>query len=89
MLSEDKMIHIVHLVLDGLAREGLAEIPNKEEATREAKKIMFKLVTQIGAVGELARNRIRSQKNPPPEHSPQWDNLYNKYYEEEMRKKGG
>lgn len=89
MLSDDKMTHIVHLMLDGLERAGMVSYPSKEVAVREAKVVCLKHMGQLNKVGELAEARIRSQKNAPLEHSPQWETLYQKYYEEEMRKLGG
>ena len=89
MISEEKMIHIVHLLLDGLKRHGMVEYPNELEAVREGKRVCVQFVSQMAACGDLARARILSQKNPPPEQSPQWNNLYNKYYEEELRKREG
>ncbi len=89
MISEEKIVHILHLMVDGLEKAGLATYSNKDEAIHEAKKVCFSFVSQLGSVADLARQRILSQKNPPPENSPQWETLYRKYYEEEMQKKGG
>jgi hypothetical protein len=46
-------------------------------------------IQQINAASETVRKKILSQKNPPREGTPQWDNLYQKYLEEEVQKKGG
>ena len=89
MISEEKAIHILHLMLDGIEKEGLVTFPRKEEAVREARTVTLQFISHINSAGESARKRIKSQKNPPPEFSPQWDNLYRKYYEEELRKMGG
>lgn len=89
MISEEKMVHVMHLMIDGLEKQGLVAYPNKDTAVREAKKVCFKIVGQMANVGDVARQRISSQKNPPPENSAQWETLYRKYYEEEARKIGG
>jgi len=89
MISDEKVIHILHLVLDGLEKDGLVKFSSKEEAIHEAKTVTLKYITNINSAGDAARKRITSQKNPPPEFSPQWDTLYRKYYEEELRKRGG
>ncbi|NDD04547.1 MAG: DUF507 domain-containing protein, partial [Proteobacteria bacterium] len=34
MISEEKMIHIVHLMLDGIWKQDLVDYPNEEEALR-------------------------------------------------------
>jgi len=89
MISEEKMIHIVHLLLDGLERDGFATFPDKSLAMREGKRAALIYQGAMEACGDIARKRISTQKNPPPENSRQWDTLYAKYYEEELQKKGG
>jgi uncharacterized protein len=89
VISEEKIVHILRLMLDGLEKRGLVTYPDKEEAFREARKVCFQYVTQMNSVAEAARQRILKQKNPPPEFSSQWETLYQKYYEEEAKKAGG
>ena len=89
MISDEKVMHIVNLVIDGLEKGRMVEYPDKGATLREAKRICVQFVSQLGSCGERARQRIASMKNPPPEFSAQWDNLYQKYYEEELRKVGG
>jgi hypothetical protein len=89
MISEEKMIHIVHLLIDGLDKAGFVTYPDKPMAMREARRAALLYQSAMAAVADTARARILSQKNPPPENSRQWDTLYSKYYEEELHKKGG
>lgn len=89
VLSDEKISHVIHLILTGLKKEGLLTFVDKERATRQARKVFVEHFKQIDKIAELARNRILTQKNHPPEHSPQWENLYQKYYEEELRRHSG
>lgn len=89
MISEEKMTHILHLMLKGLKTEGFVSFPNEDTAIREGRLVCNKFISQMAGVAELARKRILSMKNPPIEHSAQWETLYQKYYEEEMGKLGG
>ncbi len=89
MISEEKMRHVLHLMLDGIEKAGLVTYPNKDEAMRESRKMCFQYISQMNQVAEAALHRITSQKNPPPEYSPQFEVLYQKYYEEELKKRGG
>ena len=89
MISDEKMGHIIHLMLEGIKKAKLVEFVDEGVAMREAKKVGNFYLTALNSVAEIAAQRINSQKNPPREHSPQWDTLYQKYYEEEMKKKGG
>lgn len=89
MLSDEKMIHIVHLLLDGIEKAGMVSYTSKDEAVRESKMVCLKYLSHLSEVESLARKRIASQKNAPPEYSMEWDNLFKKYCEEELRKQGG
>jgi len=89
MISEEKMTHIVHLMLDGIWKQDLVDYSNEEEALREAKKVCLGYIQQINALSENVRKKIASLKSAPREGTPQWDNLYQKYLEEEVQKKGG
>ena len=89
MISDEKMIHIVHLMLEGTEKAKLVTYPKgRDEAIREAKKVCLLFLGHMNAVADLARQRISTQKNPPMEGSSQWETLYQKYYEEELRKRG-
>jgi len=89
VISEEKMTHIVHLILDGLHTQGLVDFSPKEEALREAKRVCLGYIQQVNAASDIVRQKISSLKNPPREGTPQWDTLYQKYLEEEIQKKGG
>jgi len=89
MISDEKIIHIVHLMLDGLENGGMVEYVDKDKATREAKKVCLKFVSHMNAARDVAKGLISSQKNGPPEGSSQWNALFWKFYEEELRKRGG
>ena len=88
MITEEKMIHIVHLMIDGIYHADLVDYSDEDEALKEAKKVCVTWLTHMGTATDIARKRITSQKSPPMEGSPQWDVLFNKYSEEELKKKG-
>lgn len=89
MISEEKMVHIAHLMIDGIWKADFVDYPDDDAALREAKKVCLQYLTQMNQVTELARKRILSQKNPPIENSRQWETLFQKYFDEELQKKGG
>jgi len=89
LISDEKVAHVLNLMLNGIEKAGMVKFSDKQLAFNEARKAFFTYIAQVNSVEELARHRILSQKNPPPEHSPQWETLYRKYFEEELRKKGG
>jgi len=89
MISEEKMVHIVHLMLDAIYKNDLVDFPNEDETVRETKRVCLAYVGELNKLGEVVRKRILNQRNPPLENSRQWDILYQKYYEEETKKHGG
>ena len=62
MISDEKMSHIVHLMMNGLEREGLVTFSNKETAIREAHKISNLYLGNLKGAADAARQRILSQK---------------------------
>jgi hypothetical protein len=89
MFSDEKISHLLHLILNGLQREGYVDFPDKDRATREGRRAFGDYFKKFDMASQAAKQRIFSQKNPPPEHSPQWETLYHKYYEEEIKRRGG
>lgn len=90
MISEEKMLHILNLMMTGLESGGFVSYPKgREEASKEAKKVCLSHILHVNAAGDMARQKISSQKNPPLEGSPQWDVLYHKYFDEELKRRGG
>lgn len=89
MISEEKMAHSIHVILEAIEKAGYVSFPDKGLALREAKRIGNGYLNQFRGAEDAARRRILSQKKPPPEFSQEWDTLYQKYLEEEMRKLGG
>jgi uncharacterized protein len=88
MISEEKMTHIVHLLVDGIWKSDLVDYSDEDAAMRESKRVALQYLQQLQAVGDIARKRIMTQKNPPMENTPQWEVLFQKYYDEEMAKHG-
>ncbi len=89
MVSEEKLTHICHLLIDGLYKFDLVDYTDDDAALKEAKRVCLGWLKHMNESGDAARQRIRTQKSPPLEGSPAWENLYTKYLEEELNKRGG
>ena len=89
MISEEKMVHIAHLIIDGIWKADFVDYPDDDNALREAKKVCLTWLGHLNEVGDIARKRISTQKNAPQENSRQYDTLFQKYFDEEVQKKGG
>ncbi|MEQ1875615.1 MAG: DUF507 family protein [Bdellovibrionia bacterium] len=88
ILSEDRQTRMAHVIVDGIWNDDLVEYPDEEMAIRAAKKAVILFVKQEGEIDERVRAKVLSLKRGVVEGSPEWDIMYKKYYEEEMRKGG-
>ena len=85
-LSENRISHLAHLVLDGLRNAQLAEFSNEGRALLETKKTLQEFFQGEDQIDDIVRHKILSLSRPVPIGSREWDVLYRKYYEEESRK---
>ena len=88
-LSRDKVNKIAHVVSDALADTPQVEFLEDRNTIRlEARKILEELLNQEARIDQSARQKIESQKRTILEGSQEWDILYRKYYNEEVKKLG-
>lgn len=87
-LGEARTLYLARESLAKLRDEGLAEIPNFAVALRHAREIIEGWSEQSDAVDSAARRKIASIKRGIVEGSPEWNILYRRYREEELRKRG-
>ena len=85
-LSDSRISHLAHLVMDGLWREDLADFPNEARALAETKNILKEFFNRKDRFDEVVRQKIQSLSRHIPPGSREWDILYRKYLEEEIRK---
>ena len=85
-LSESRISHLAHLVVNGIKRDGLAELPNEGRALSEAKRVLHEFFEREDHYDDIVRQKIQSLSRPIPQGSREWDVLYRKYLEEEMRR---
>ncbi len=86
-LTEDRISHLSHLVLDRLYKDDVADFPDEGQALREAKRILSHYVRVEDEVDTFARQKIAKLSRRVPEGGREWDILYRKYFEEEMAKR--
>ncbi len=85
-LSDNRISHLAHLIIDGLWREDLADFPNEAHALRETKSVLKEFFNREDRLDEVVRKKIHSLSRPIPPGSREWDILYRKYLEEEIKK---
>jgi len=88
-VSRDKVNKVAHVVTDALAEMNEVEFLEDRNTIRlEVRKILEELLNQEERIDQSARHKIESQKRTILEGSQEWDILYRKYYNEEVKKLG-
>jgi len=88
-ISRDKSNVLVKAVFEVLKQMDEVEFIEDPNAIRqETRKILEALLMQEAKIDISARQKIESQKRTILEGSQEWDILYRKYYNEEVKKLG-
>jgi len=88
-ISRDKLNKLAHTVADTLAEIGECDfLEDRNTIRQEARKILEKLLMDELKLDAGARFKIASQRKIIPEGSQEWDILYRKYYNDEVKKLG-
>jgi uncharacterized protein len=88
-ISRDKLNKLAHVVADTLADTEECEFQEDRNTVRqEARKVLEALLLEELKIDGAARLKISSQRRIIPEGSMEWDILYRKYYNEEVKKLG-
>ena len=88
ILSEDRVGHLARLVVDGIWNDDLVDYVDDDAALRAAKKGLNEFVKVVAEVDKTVIAKVASLKRGVPEGSPEWDIMYGKYFEEEMKRRG-
>jgi uncharacterized protein len=88
-VNRDKANKVAHVVTDTLASTDEVDFVEDRNTIRlEVRKILEDLLNQEERIDKSARQKIESQKRTILEGSQEWDILYRKYYNEEVKKLG-
>jgi hypothetical protein len=88
LLSDDKVSHLSHVILACLKKCAVARLTGDEEkALREIKRALASALAEEERLDGAVRIRLASYSRPPVEGSQEWDVLYRKLLEEELRRR--
>jgi len=88
-LSREKVNKLAHAVADTLAEmENVDFIEDRNTIRLEVRRVLELLMAQEARIDAAARQKIESQRRTILEGSQEWDILYRKYYNEEVKKLG-
>lgn len=84
-LSEQRISHLAHLVVDGLWRDDLVDYRDEATALQLAKETLTKVLSIDDEVDTLVRQQLSRQQKVVG--SREWQILYDKYFRAEMDKR--
>jgi hypothetical protein len=87
-LSEARILYLARESLAKIRDEKLAEVPNFQVALRQARELVADWNEKGDAVDAIVRRKIASIKRGIVEGGSEWNILYRRYRDEELRKKG-
>ena len=88
MLSDEKVTHLSHLILNHVKNPSRARLTVEEVAVlREIKRFLAAELKVDEETDAVVRRRLASYSRPLAEGSAEWETLYRKTFEEEMRKR--
>jgi uncharacterized protein len=88
-LSRDKVNVLARSVTEALRQMDEVEfIEDPNTIRQETRKFLEELLNNEARIDQSARLKIESQKRTILEGSQEWDILYRKYYNEEVKKLG-
>jgi hypothetical protein len=90
MLSDDKVSHLSHVILTSLKRtSGATLVGDDAKVLRLIKRVLASELEQEAAIDRTVRQRLASYARPLVEGTQEWEVLYRKFSEEELRRRVG
>ncbi|MBI4826743.1 MAG: DUF507 family protein [Nitrospirae bacterium] len=88
-LSDDKVSHLTHIILKGLKDKDAVRTLSEDGAIRRAiRNVITKELKLAEDIDIKVNNKLQSYSKKVFEGTSEWDVLYQKFYDEEMSKKG-
>ncbi len=88
-ISRDKLNKLAHTVADTLAEiDQVGFLEDRNTIRQESRKALEAMLLEEARIDTAARAKIASQRKIILEGSQEWEILYRKYYNDEVRKLG-
>ncbi len=88
-INPDKLNKLAHTVADTLAEvDEVGFLEDRNTIRQEARKALEELLGEEARIDSAARLKIANQRKIILEGSQEWEILYRKYYNDEVRKLG-
>jgi len=88
-ISRDKLNKLAHTVADTLAEiDQVGFLEDRNTIRQESRKALEAMLLEEARIDDAARKKIATQRKIILEGSQEWEILYRKYYNDEVRKLG-
>ena len=86
-ISEDRVSHIAHRVLDKVWKNDLVDFPREPRALLRIKMSISEFFANAEEIDQLVRRKLASYAQAKVPGSRDWEILYKKFSEEEAAKR--
>ena len=86
-ISEDRISHIAHMIIDKLWKNDLVDFPTEPRALQRVKLSIDEFFTFTEEIDQSVRRKLASYAQAKVPGSREWEILYKKFYEEEAAKR--
>lgn len=86
-VSEDRVSHIAHKILDKLWNDDLADFPDERRALETIKQSISTYFDVAGEIDEAVKKKLASYAQAKVPGSREWEVLYQKFFQEETVKR--
>ena len=86
ILSDDRVYYLTNLILSVLKEKGVVLLKDDASLKKEIRLKFFDYLKKEDLVDDKVRKKITSLSRGVHEGSREWEVLYRKYYEEELKK---
>lgn len=86
-ISEDRVSHIAHKVLDRIWKNDLVDFPREPRALLRIKMSISEFFAIDEEIDQSVRRKLASYSQAKVPGSRDWEILYKKFYEEEAAKR--
>ena len=86
-LSQDRISHIAHIITDGPWNDDMVDYTDEDMVVRETKRVLAEYMKIDDEIDTIIINKLKSYSRGITEGSREWEILYKKHYEEEMKKR--
>jgi uncharacterized protein len=86
-ISEDRISHIAHMIVDKLWRDDLADLTDEPRALNTVKDTIAAFFAVGEEIDQAVRKKLASYSQTKVPGSRDWEILYQKFYREEQDKR--